>query len=643
MTTDHTTLVSWLDQPRPMPVTWGVPWPRGAVPALLDGFAVREEHADGPSIPAQSWITATWPDGSVKWSAHSLAAPASPAANYAVVPGQPPAVSDNPVILSEAEDALTVDTGTVRWVIPRRGSILVRSATRAGIETVRDVRLVSLWQDRPTPDDGAGTITRQRWRGEITGVVAEQTGPIRAVLRVEGHHEPVESGERGQRLPFTLRLYFSAGSDQLRIVHTLVWDGDAECDFLAGLGVRADVPLGSEPHNRHVRLAGPTAGALAGVGNPSGASGDPHRPGFLTEAVRGVTGLRRDPGERFRDAQVAGHDCGPVEDWAETVSRRVHLIPVWNDWTLDQTSADGFTLRKRTGPGFSWVTIPSGTRSAGYGYVGDLGGGLGFGLRDFWRMHPTRLDIRGAATDTATATIWLWSPSAPAMDLRFYHDGLGQDSYAEQLEGLEITYEDYEPGFGEPRGIARTHELVLHAYPATPSAEALAADRCGSQRSRPAGGLSGAPPGGRGLRRLGACRPVDPGQGRDRGPAGGALRLLCRPTSSSGAGTVSGTTATSCTPTTPTGTTWRYDVGGYAWDNSELSPDLWLWYPVPAHRSRRRLPLRRGDDPAHRRGRRLPPRPVEGPGHAGTTSRTGGAAPSSCGSPVACTGGSTTS
>ena len=23
--------------------------------------------------------------------------------------------------------------------------------------------------------------------------------------------------------------------------------------------------------------------------------------------------------------------------------------------------------------------------------------------------------------------------------------------------------------------------------------------------------------------------------------------------------------------------TWRYDVGGYAWDNSELSTDIWLW------------------------------------------------------------------
>ena len=23
---------------------------------------------------------------------------------------------------------------------------------------------------------------------------------------------------------------------------------------------------------------------------------------------------------------------------------------------------------------------------------------------------------------------------------------------------------------------------------------------------------------------------------------------------------------------------WRYDIGGFAWDNSELSSDLWLWY-----------------------------------------------------------------
>src|SRR5690606_40217005 len=125
----------------------------------------------------------------------------------------------------------------------------------------------------------------------------------------------------------------------------------------------------------------------------------------------------------------------------------------------------------RTGAGHAWVTIPSGTRSAGYGYLGGVSGGLGFGLRDFWRLHPTRLDVRDAATELATATVWLWSPSAPAMDLRFWHDGLVQDTYAAQLEGLEITYEDHEPGFGDAHGIARTHELTLRVYGATPRSE----------------------------------------------------------------------------------------------------------------------------------------------------------------------------
>ena len=23
---------------------------------------------------------------------------------------------------------------------------------------------------------------------------------------------------------------------------------------------------------------------------------------------------------------------------------------------------------------------------------------------------------------------------------------------------------------------------------------------------------------------------------------------------------------------------WKYDVGGFAWDNTELVPNLWLWY-----------------------------------------------------------------
>ncbi|TWD84895.1 hypothetical protein FB561_6091 [Kribbella amoyensis] len=525
------TTLHWLDKPKNQGVTWGVPWRRGTVPAGTP-FAIKD------GTPVQSWTTATWPDGSVKWSAHAIG-PGAPQAEYELVPGETSTAPGQPIKVSEQDDGVQVGTGDVTWILTKPR--LIQSIRYGEREVVRDVRLVSLKQDGPDED---GDRTRRETTAEVERIVVEQRGPVRAVVRVEGRH--------GDWLPFSVRLYFYAGATDVRIVHTFVWDGDPDRDFLAGLGLSADVVMTDEPHNRHIRLAGPE--------------------GFLTEAVRGLTGLRRDPGEEVRRAQVAGESVGEIPN--PEVSQRLHLIPRWNDYTLDQSSADGFTLRKRTAPGHGWVTIPAGTRAPGYGYVGGAGGGLGFGLRDFWKVHPTRLDIRRAATDLATATVWMWSPSAPAMDLRYWHDGMGQDTYAEQLEGLEITYEDYEPGFGTAHGIARTHELTLRVHEATPSAEALAEHAemlnfpaqlaASPQRLHEAGvfGSWGLPdPEHQDLEdRLGFLFDYYVRQREQRRwygfwDYGDVMHTYDRDRH-----------------------TWRYDVGGYAWDNSELSPDLWLWY-----------------------------------------------------------------
>ncbi|KAB8195130.1 Tat pathway signal sequence domain protein [Nonomuraea phyllanthi] len=534
------TALHWLDRPGEEGVTWGVPWPRGAVGRDAP-FALAD--AEGREVPVQSWVTATWPDGSVKWSAHAIGAgPAAPA--YRVEPGREPAAPGTPVTVARENGLLTVATGAVTWTIEESGGTLARSISRGSREIARDVRLVSLRQHEPTPDDG-GPVARTETTGRVTAVTVEQDGPLRAVVRLEGRH--------GDWLPFTVRLYFHAGAENVRVMHTFVWDGDPERDFLAGLGLRADVVMRDELHDRHVRIAG------AG--------------GFLTEAVRGLTGLRRDPGESVRRAQVEGRPAGEI---APDVASRLHLIPAWNDYTLDQGSADGFTLRKRTAPGHAWVTIPAGTRSAGYAYVGGVSGGLGFGLRDFWRLHPTRLDVRNAATDLATATVWLWSPSAPAMDLRFYHDGMGQDTFAEQLEGLEITYEDYEPGFGDAHGVARTHELTLRACEATPSSPALAAHAAAMDRP----GLLAVGPSR--MREAGVFGVWDlpdrstPARAEIEDRLDFLFDLYAREREQRrwygfwDYGDVMHTYD-------PDRHTWRYDVGGYAWDNSELSPDLWLW------------------------------------------------------------------
>lgn len=534
--------------------TFGVPWPKGAHPADRT-FALTT--ADGKDVPLQTWATAYWPDGSLKWTAHAAGEGLGDGTAYRLSPGEPAAPAQK-VTVTEKGGRITVDTGVIKAVIGKDGEKLVRSITRGSTEIARDGRLVLLRQG--DIDDGDhGSAKWDRFDGEISAAKVEQKGPVRAVVRIDGKHR---KGGRSW-LPFSVRLYFYAGADSFRMVHTITFDGDqtaghASGDFIRGLGVRFSVPMRDEAYDRHIRIAG---------------EGE----GFLTEAVKGITGLRRDPGASVRKAQFKGEKLADPATWDQRVTSRLHLIPTWGDYTLSQLSADGFTLRKRTKPGHGWIAAGGGRRASGFGYVGGVSGGLSFGLRDFWEKFPAQLDIRGAAGDEAEVTLWLWSPEAQPMDLRFYHDGLGQDTYAEQLEGLNITYEDYEPKFGTPYGIARTSELTFWANAATPSAATLvqqaAALRTPPQlvagpadlvRAKVFGGLFAPVDRSTAAKakiedRLDFLFEYHKGQVEQRRwygfwDYGDIMHTYDEDRHQ-----------------------WRYDVGGYAWDNSELSPDLWLW------------------------------------------------------------------
>lgn len=546
----------WLDDAAPARLaagtTWGLPLPRGAVTDAAD-LRLRES---GRTLPAQFWPLATWPDGSLKWAGAALGATADPPAAPVVVSGgdDVPAAA---VSVREERDAIVVTNGVLSVRFPRPAGadprVLVSEVRRNDRVTARDLHLVSLLQHEVV-DTGGGV--REPFASHVEDVTVEQRGPVRAVVRVDGHHR-AETGER-EWLPFRVRFVLVAGAEQLRLVHTFVWDGDAQTDFLAGLGVRFRVPLSAPLHDRHVRVA--TADG-----------------GFFAEAVRGVTGLRRDPGADVRAAQIRGERTPDPATWNPEVSGRLDLIPAWGDVTLAQPTADGFALRKRTAEGHAWISVTGGTRAEGYAAVSDPGGGAGIGVRSFWQSHPGQLDVRGATGEAASVTAWLWSPEAPPMDVRFYHDGLGQDDYATQLEALEVTYEDYEPGFGDAHGIARTHELTLFSYEATPPISGVAEEVAQLQHPPL---LQPTPDALRAAGVFGDWDVVDrstplraelensidflldfylgqPEQRRWYGfwDYGDVMHAYDHDRH-----------------------VWRYDVGGYAWDNSELSPDLWLWY-----------------------------------------------------------------
>ncbi|CAL9319249.1 Tat pathway signal sequence domain protein [Streptomyces sp. SudanB182_2057] len=533
--------------------TVGVPWPMGAHQPD-QSFAVTD--ADGGPVPVQTWPLAYWPDGSLKWTAHAVGTGTGRLTLTTGTPAEPA----RKVTVDSGGGTIDVSTGVITAKIGKNGSTLIKSVTRGSTEIARNGRLVLLRQPE-IEDEDQGTVRTERFDGAVSAVTVEQDGPVRAVVRVDGRHR---KGGR-EWLPFSLRLYFYAGSDSFRMVHTLTYDGKQEPgkasgDFIRGLGVRFTVPMRDPAYDRHIRIGGEGTG-------------------LLREAVQGITGLRRDPGAAVQAAQYEGKRLPDPATWDQRVTTRLRYIPHWGDYTLAQLSADGFTVRKRTKKGHGWITAGGGRRASGFGYVGGASGGLSFGLRDFWEKFPAQLDIRDAHTDQATVTLWLWSPEAQPMDLRFYHDGMGQDTYAEQLEGLNITYEDHEPGFGTPYGIARTSELLFWANDSTPTADTLArqaeAVRVPPQLAAPPGQLIKAEVFGPGL--YSEPDRSTPAKARIEDHLDFLFTYYKDQVETRrwygfwDYGDIMHTYDSARHA-------WRYDIGGYAWDNSELSPDLWLWY-----------------------------------------------------------------
>jgi hypothetical protein len=559
--------------------TWGVPWPQGRVPAdatfelrAAGGLAGQGAtsgqanlHVAGGRV-VQSWPLAYWPDGTLKWSAHALAPDASgavPSSGYALQPlldaaGRAvPAASMAPtapaggaaLLAIESANAIAIDTGKLQCQIARAGAVLLNAVLREGKQLLREGRLVLL-VDGAAEDEGSAA-SRRAYDSAIESVTLEQNGPHRAVVRIEGTHKHADGSKL---LPFTVRLYFYRNSDAIRVVHTLVYDADPQQAFIRGVGLRFHVPLTAPLHDRYIRFVGANGGVFA-------------------EAVQGLTGLRRDGGQAA-EAQLQGRAVG-AGALPANVSKNLRYVPAFGSHTLLQSHPDGYSISKRTSPGHGWIHAASGKRAAGTGYLGTPDGGIAFGIRNFWQSYPGQIDIQGAETAEATVTLWLWAPKAQPMDLRFYHDGMGETDHARQRDALDITYEDYEPGFGTPYGVARTSELELQLLPATPTNEELLAI---SQRIQLPPLLAASP---ERLHHAGvfseywhpaALKPAKLDQ--QLAWAFDFYRQQVEDRRWYGYWDY-GDVMHSYDPQRHV---WRYDVGGFAWDNSELSTEIWLWH-----------------------------------------------------------------
>lgn len=549
-------------------VSFGVPFDEGDVfPATPLQLKVNEYQ----DIPVDTWPLAYWPDGSVKWSGVAGVIPAGTerltlekASKKVKTTNKQPKAS---ISITETPENIQVETGVLSVYIPQHGEFLIDSLLYKGTKVGEKARLVCSTQSGPVLEN-TSRVSFFHYAGEIKSVSIERAGSVRTLVKLEGVHRNRNKGistdnsnseddslNNREWLPFVVRLYFYAGSEQIKMVHSFIYDGDQKMDFIRSLGIRFDVPMREALYNRHVAF--------------SCADG-----GVWSEPVQPLVGRRMLTMPQIQDdlslqqQQMEGKRIPPYEAFDEKNRELLNDWASWNDYRLSQLTADAFSIRKRTNGDAPWIGTFSGTRSDGYAFAGDITGGLGLCLHDFWQSYPSSIEISDARTPVATLTAWLWSPDAEPMDLRHY------DNVA---HGLNASYEDVQEGMSTPYGIARTTTLTLVPQGGYTGKKTFADDaRQLSATSilmptpeylhnRRAFGIWSLPDRSTSFRtrveeRLDAYihfyqKAIEQNKWYGFWNYGDVMHAY-----------------------DPVRHTWRYDIGGFAWDNTELASNMWLWY-----------------------------------------------------------------
>ncbi|MCD7806294.1 MAG: hypothetical protein LUH19_03025, partial [Lachnospiraceae bacterium] len=532
--------------------TFGSVWEKGQV-LPESGFVLT--GGQGERIPLQSRVTATWPDGSVKWAAHTadsgkmghqVTLEAKPEQGDKTDEGgaeregaeQQTAPKDG--VLTESADCFQLNCQRVSVTIPKTGSMLMRDLYVDGQKRAEGAMLVLLLERRE-----GRTRTEIPGVGMISKVTVEDAGPLYWSFKLEGSH--VLEPDAEHIIPFVVRLYFGLDSGQINITHTFLYDGDVNRDFLKGLGIRFYTTLQGESYNRHIK-----------IGTDYGC--------FHESSVLLSSWHPRIPMEIYRD-QIRGKAVDQNPE-AQDLRNAASDMPSWSRYQLCQDSDSHFVIRKKTDEeNCCLIDCLHGNRAKGTMAVGGTDGGLLIGKRDFWQKYPSGLEAEGLDREQTALTCWIYTPAAEAYDFRHY-----------AATGYSQTYYEGFPEMGaDPVGIANTNTLVLEGFGGViPTDNEM--EEFGRRVQKPAVYVAD-PEYYHQKRAFGYWSlpseetPVERWleEQLDR-----AVRFYENEIENRrwyglfNYGDIMHTydAVRHC---------WKYDMGGYAWQNTELVPTLWLW------------------------------------------------------------------
>ena len=518
------------------PTTFGVPFSKGEV---TDNTHFSLKDAKGNEMRKDTWTLAWWPDGSVKWQAFATVAPQGKM--YLTKAKKTAKNKTKAIHISEQEKQIKIDVGTYQLFVPKQGNALIDSITMNEKRIGGEARLRCSY-DNNEGDANSYRMERISGVSRVDSAIVERQGDISCVVKFCGWHETTNE----HILPFTIRLYVFAGSNEMKWVHSFVVDSLSADRRISSLGISFDVPFREALYNRHIRL------------------------GDWTESIQPLAARRpvfwnRGDAENQQVQQVKLPELSEFDPMSKSV---IEKIASWDKYRLSQLSPNGFSIRKAATELSPWIGTKEGHRADGTMWVGDVSGGMAFALKDFWQSYPSTLEVRHARSHEAEATIWLWSPEAEPMNLAHY------DSIAHTLEA---AYEDVQEGMSTAYGVARTNVLYVTVMDECPndSAYALLASQMQSphqlictpeylHRKRAFGIWSLPDYSTQTAQKIEARLKHISDYYKDAVERYGWYGFWNYGDVMHQFDAARGE--------------WRYDVGGYAWDNTELASNMLFWY-----------------------------------------------------------------
>lgn len=403
--------------------TWGCMWEQGQ---CQESTTYVCKNNEGKEVPIQSRITAYWPDGSVKWTAHTANSDLL-GEGMEVLPGTPVTVTDG-LSVQEKEHEILIDNGLYCICIPKGGEYLFTQMSKGDAVRAYHAKPV-LILEQPAEIDGCKAKLEKQYAGVIKSVEIEEWGALQGIVKFIGCHRAANGEEK---MPFIIRMKVNYNCGDIPFTHTFLYDGDEDTDYLKGLGITFEMPLAGELYNRHIKVMGDH--------------------GCFHESIVHLISWRPRILKGIYQRQMQGEVLTLEGEDLANVNKMLEDVPFWSEYDICQDSVSHFGIRKKLQPeNCCYIECLHGNRTKGGLAVGSASGSAMMCIRDFWEKYPSGYTIKNMDTDMAECTVWFYSPTAPAFDFRHYANrGYNQ-----------VCYEGYDYKGATPNGIACTNECTI--------------------------------------------------------------------------------------------------------------------------------------------------------------------------------------